>query len=157
VPRITSKRFQKQDVQEFIWLDIHWTAREVDKPFRAVKGTLQFADLFGEVKASLGWTIVRETAQGQVFDEKGVGFEYNQFSDSDDWVLATDLKDMKVTFSVLGVVYQDGTIEGGSADVPKNSLLVPRLIKKRMDSQDFEDFGVQERARFGWTYYSSRS
>lgn len=108
-PHLSNKRFDSQDYEEFIWFDIEWTVVECDKPVRAIKGKLHLQDLFGETKLALNWTLTRPPAQDESFTEEGVGFKYNQFIDSHDWVLATPLDDMTARFETISVVYEDGT------------------------------------------------
>jgi len=139
-PSLAGKRFAKGDFQEFIWLDVDWTAKKVKKPVRALKGRLHITDLFGETKFAVGWTVNRAISSGDRFVEKGFGFKYNQFMDSHAWVRNTEKDNMKLKFEVEAVVYQDGSIEGGKTDAPQNSVLIPRLIDKRFQKQDFQEF-----------------
>jgi hypothetical protein len=139
-PFLASKRLDKQDFQDFIWLDIDWTASTVKKPIRAVKGRLHLLDVFGDSKFAVGWTINRPLSSGDQFTEKGVGFKYNQFMDSHAWVLATEKDNMKLRFKLEAVVYQDGTMEGGDADAPRNSILTPKLLASRFEREDFQEF-----------------
>lgn len=108
-PTILSKRFAKQDYQDYIWFNIEFNAKGLDKPTRAIKGALILTDLFGEPKFALNWTIDKPLSPGGTYTEKGSGFKYNQFVDSHQWVLATDLKDMKAKFRVDSILYEDGT------------------------------------------------
>lgn len=108
-PTIESKRFAKQDYQDYIWFNVKFDAVGLDKPTRAIKGALVLTDLFGEPKFVLGWTIDKPMSPGSTYTEKGSGFEYNQFNDAQQWVLATDLKDMKAKFRVDSILYADGT------------------------------------------------
>lgn len=108
-PTILSKRFAKQDYQDYIWFNIKFDAKGLDKPTRAIKGALILTDLFGEPKFGLNWTIDKPMSPGGTYTEKGSGFKYNQFLDSHQWVLATDLKDMKAKFRVDSILYADGT------------------------------------------------
>jgi hypothetical protein len=139
-PTLAGKRFAKGDFQEFVWLDVNWTAKAVKKPVRAVKGRLHIKDLFGETKFAIGWTINRSIGSGDQFTEKGFGFKYNQFMDSHAWVRNTAQDNMKLKFEVEAVVYQDGSMEGGKTDAPQNTVLIPTLLDKRFQKQDFQEF-----------------
>jgi hypothetical protein len=109
VPRLLSKRYNKQDYQNYIWFDISWDTSWLAKPTRAVKGTLIVTDLFDEEKLRVTWTIT-ETLQPRVpYVERGMGFSYNQFIASHKWVQNTDPKDMKLKFETKSVIYLDGT------------------------------------------------
>ena len=72
---------------------------------------LIIGDIFGEPKLRLRWTINQPLTPGIGYSEEGVGFEYNQFTDSHKWLRATDLKDMTFQFKVTDIIYQDGTQE----------------------------------------------
>lgn len=94
------KQYTKQDYQDYLFFDVTFNAKGLDKPTRAVKGALRFTDLFGEQKFAIGWTIEKPIAPGATFTEKGSGFKYNQFIDSHQWVRTTDKNNMKVSFRV---------------------------------------------------------
>ncbi len=116
VPTLTNKRIQEPDwerriYEDAIWFDVSWDTSHLQKPTRAIKGTLVISDIFGESKLRLRWTINQPLTPGESYTEKGVGFEYNQFTDSHKWVRATDLKDMTFRFEVSDIIYQDGTTE----------------------------------------------
>ncbi len=106
---LVHKEFTKQDYQEFIFFNLQYTASGLDKPARAVKGLLKLNDLFGETKFALRWTIDKPINPGQVIDEEGNGFKFNQFIDAHQWVRATQISDMKPTFTVSNILYEDGT------------------------------------------------
>ena len=103
------KQYAKQDYQDYVFFDIAFNPKGLDKPARAIKGVLIFTDLFGEQKFALKWTIEKPVTPGAVYTEKGSGFEYNQFTDSHQWVRSTEKDNMKVKFRVDSILYQDGT------------------------------------------------
>lgn len=103
------KQYTKQDYQDYIFFDIAFTAKGLDKPARAIKGSLRFTDLFGEQKFALRWTVEKPIAPGASYTEKGSGFKYNQFTDSHQWVRNTEKDNMKVKFRVDSILYEDGT------------------------------------------------
>lgn len=116
VPMLTNKRFQESDWQrniyeDALWFDVSWDTSNLKKPTRAVKGVLIIGDIFGEPKLRLRWTINQPLTPGESYSEKGVGFEYNQFTDSHKWMRTTDLKDITFRFEVTDIIYQDGTQE----------------------------------------------
>ena len=106
---LVRKEFTKQDYQDFIFFNLQYTASGLDKPARAIKGLLNLNDLFGEKKFVLRWTIDKPIKPGEAIEEKGNGFKFNQFIDSHQWVRATQISDMKTTFTVSSILYQDGT------------------------------------------------
>ena len=103
------KQNAKQDYQDHVFFDIAFNAKGLDKPARAIKGLLEFTDLFGEQKFALKWTIDKPVAPGATYTEKGSGFEYNQFTDSHQWVRNTEKQNMKLKFRVDRILYEDGT------------------------------------------------
>jgi hypothetical protein len=103
------KHFAKQDYQDYVFFDVAFSAKGLDKPARAIKGLLRFTDLFGEQKFGLKWTIEKPIAPGAIYTEKGSGFKYNQFIDSHQWVQSTEKENMKVKFRVDSILYEDGT------------------------------------------------
>jgi hypothetical protein len=111
VPTLTNKRFQESDWQSTILFDISWDTSHLQKPTRAVKGTLVIGDIFGEPMLRIRWTINQPLTLGEDYAERGTGFEYNRFTDSQRWVRTTDLKDMTFRFEVTDIIYQDGTQE----------------------------------------------
>lgn len=107
--RILNKKHSEQSYQEFIFFDLEFTAVGLDRPSRAIKGTLNINDLFGERKLGVGWTIDLPMKPGGTVTEKGAGFKYNQFTSSHQWVRSTKLADMAATFTVSSILYEDGT------------------------------------------------
>ncbi|MEJ2082072.1 MAG: hypothetical protein P8Y94_07830 [Acidobacteriota bacterium] len=107
--RLLKKRFAKQDYQDYIFFDIEFNAQGLDKPARAIKGVLHLQDLFGEARMHVRWTIDEPIQPGQTFEERGTGFEYNQFTDSHQWVRATDIENMTASFTVESILYADGS------------------------------------------------
>jgi len=107
--KLLKKRYAEQDYQDFIWFDIEFTARGLDKPARAINGVLNLQDLFGEPRMRINWTIDEPIKPGETVVERGTGFEYNQFLGSHQWVRATKLQNMTASFVVKSILYQDGT------------------------------------------------
>jgi hypothetical protein len=114
--RLTSKRYQPQNsdlnqYQDHIWFDCSYLPERLAKPTRAVKGLLEFTDLFGEVKFRIGLTLNDRLEPGRPFSQQGLGLEYNQFLADHQWMLATGEADMRVLFRVTNILYEDGTVE----------------------------------------------
>lgn len=106
---IKRKVYDDSDFQAFVAFDIEFTGTGLDKPTRAIKGTLNINDLFGDKKMGIGWTIDQPMQPGGVVFEKGTGFEYNKFIDSHQWVRSNKITDMTATFAVKNILYADGT------------------------------------------------
>lgn len=114
--KLSNKRFQNTDImnhvfEEAVWWDAEYTPVGLTKPTRAVKCQLEFADLFGEVKFRLNSTFNESMKPGEVLNEEGIGFKYNQFLDNHQWMRNTDFKDMIITVRIKSIIYQDGTRE----------------------------------------------
>jgi hypothetical protein len=109
VPTILSKKYEKENYQDAIWFNIKFDASGLDKPTRAIKGALILTNLFGDTEFGLNMTIDEPMKPGETYTKNGTGFDYNQFTDSHQWVLATALKDMKAKFRVDSILYADGT------------------------------------------------
>ncbi|MFC1567463.1 hypothetical protein ACFL3R_01330 [Thermodesulfobacteriota bacterium] len=107
--RLLKKEYTDQDYQEFIFFDIEFKAPGLDKPARAIKGILNFEDLFGETKFRLNMTINDPMSPNGKLISKGSGFKFNQFRGPHQWIRSNALKDMKASFTVKSILYQDGT------------------------------------------------
>lgn len=103
------KWYAKQDYQDYVFFDLSFTGVGLDKPAKAIKGTLNITDLFGEPKMKINWTLDQSMVPGETISENGNGFKYNQFIDSHQWVRMTDLSSMSATFTVHSILYEDGT------------------------------------------------
>ena len=109
--RLLNKRVVKEKYGEGIYFDFEYTGEKLKQATRAIKGSLNFNDLFGETKMSLSATIDKTLSQGQSVAESGKGFKYNQFLSEHHWMRDTDLSNMTATFTVKSILYDDGTRE----------------------------------------------
>jgi hypothetical protein len=108
---VSNKRYDHGDYEDHIWFDCTYTLSTASKPTRAVKGAIQFSDLFGDVKFRLLVTVNDALSPGRPLVNPGIGFTFNQFMGEHQWVRATNLDDMKCSFAVSNVLYSDGTSE----------------------------------------------
>ena len=106
--KITNKRYDKIEYREYIWFDVEYNPINISKPTRSVKGILIFCDLFGDAKFKIGMTINDPLKPGEVLLKRGIGFDYNEYDDEQNWVRNTDLKDMTFRFQVISILYADG-------------------------------------------------
>lgn len=111
-PTLSNKKFQKSDFsrgiyEDAIWFDINWDTSGLKRKTRAVKGVLVIGDIFGEPQFRLNMTINDPLTPGKSYTQHGVGFDYNQFTDSHKWFRVTDLKDMTFGFEVKDIIYSD--------------------------------------------------
>lgn len=107
--KIVRKRYEDRDYQDVVLLDVDFDPVGLDKPARSIKGVLVLTDLFGESKFKLKWTLEEPIQPGKVVNERGSGFEYNQFQDEHQWVRTTSLDNMKAKFMVTAILYEDGS------------------------------------------------
>lgn len=108
---LLTKRLSEQKYEKMIVFDIEFVAANLKKPSRAIKGTLNINDLFGEKQMGIGWTIDRPLNPGERMVESGQGFKFNQFMERHNWVKNTERENMAVTFTVESVLYEDGSRE----------------------------------------------
>jgi hypothetical protein len=113
---VRNKRYDPENsalgkYEDHIWFDCYYTLSSESKATRAVKGVLEFGDLFGEIRFRLNTTLNIPLEPGRVIAQEGIGFNYNQFMEEHQWMLGTELKDMTVNFKVMNVIFLDGTSE----------------------------------------------
>lgn len=114
--RVTRKRFEPQDAaharwEDYIRLDVEIDTTPLAKPAIALKGTLEFADAFGETRFTMPAQINADIQPGTPLRREGLDFEFNQFHEAHKWMLATDPKQMVVAYRLAAVMYADGTSE----------------------------------------------
>lgn len=109
VATLLGKRLSEQKYEKMVVFEIEFVATNLKKPARAIKGTLNVNDLFGEKQMGIGWTIDRPLSPGERMVESGQGFKFNQFMERHNWVKNTERENMAVTFTVDSVLYDDGS------------------------------------------------
>lgn len=113
---MTYKKFQRKDpasgrYQDYVWFDVLCDTALLEKPTRAVRGKFEFADLFGEVKFELDSTVKDRMEPGQPLKLSRIGFEYNQYLDAHQWLVAADPKELTIRYRVSTIVWEDGATE----------------------------------------------
>jgi hypothetical protein len=108
---IRNKRYQQAEYEGYIWWDAVYEPVGLTKPTRAIKGVLEFADLFGEVHFLLKVVINDPMQPGKALATPGIGFKFNQFMGDHKWMHATDISNMKVRFRTQSIIYADGRAE----------------------------------------------
>jgi hypothetical protein len=109
--QVLNKRQDAQQFQEYVWFDCVFTAVGLSHPTRAVKGVLEFCDLFGAPQFVIGYTLNEPLEPGKPLSVQGIGFDYNQFMSDHRWMLGTPLDDMTVSFRVEQVLFSDGSTQ----------------------------------------------
>lgn len=118
---IGNKRFQALDYNKGINSDgLYWdTTYQLvgrDKPVRAIKGELVFADLFGEPRLRIAWTVNDPFTRERPLMERGKGIIFDSSNDNHVWLRAQKESDIKMSFAVRHILYQDGTAEVFNAE-----------------------------------------
>lgn len=110
---IANKRFrgagaESGSAHDSIWWDSRFDLSKLDKDARAIKGVLEFSDLFGESQVRVGFTINDPVKAASVHRSKGDGVSYDPARSGHSWLRTTDVKDIQVVFRVKQVIYADG-------------------------------------------------
>lgn len=113
---VSEKRFAPAnsnlgEFEDHIWFTVTYSPDALEKPTRAVKGVLNFTDLFGESKFRINITVNEKLEPGRVLVQEGIGFTYNQFLPEHQWLLGSNEEDVLTEFIVTHVLYVDGTSE----------------------------------------------
>lgn len=106
---LKNKRFNDERLNKAIYWDAEYDFSTLPNDTRAMKGVLEFCDLFGEPKLIVRNTLNDPIQKASKYSESGQGIEYNQFMDTHKWLRATEINDMKVFFRVQQIIYADGT------------------------------------------------
>ena len=92
-----------------VFFDIKFTASNLEKPARAVKGSLLIKDLFGETIMGLQLPLDNPIALNESQTVIGTGFEYNHFKAEHQRVRDTSLENLRASYQVDSILYEDGT------------------------------------------------
>jgi hypothetical protein len=107
---ITNRRYERGEYgDDHVWFDLVLTPSALAQPTRAIKGALEFCDLFGAPQFVLGYTLNERLQPNNPLNVHGIGFEYSQFNADHQWVVGTRLEDMAARLRVDQVLYEDGT------------------------------------------------
>lgn len=109
--QVTNKRYDAGEYQPHVLFDCVFTPVGLTRATRAVKGLLEFCDLFGAPRFVIGYVLNDRLEPGKSLNQQGIGFEFNQFISDHQWMLGTKLDDMTVRFRVDQILYEDGAAE----------------------------------------------
>lgn len=104
---VADKGYSKAEYEEYITIDVAYENTS-GKDIRAFRGKIQFTDLFGKEIYESNVTISDPVKAGDRGEWKGT-IKYNEFIDEQKRLLNTDLKDMKVVWKPMGVIFADGS------------------------------------------------
>lgn len=108
---VQGSNFSRGIFLQAIWFDLSWNTSKLKKPAEMIKGFIVIADALGEPKMRFVHVIRSPLLPGQIYTEKGVGFEYEPSDALHKWVRTTDLQDMRIWFEVSEIGYADGSVE----------------------------------------------
>lgn len=106
---ILNKLFSEKKYGHGIYFDLKFTAANLEKPARAIKGSLLINDLFGETIMAIKWPLNNPIAPNESQTEAGTGFDYNQFKSEHQRVRDTSIENLRASFRVESILYEDGT------------------------------------------------
>lgn len=109
--QLLSKRFAKEKYESSIYFDFSFIIANLQKPARAIKGSLNLTDMFDERIMGISYSIDKPVNAGDSFTETGTGFKYNQFREEHQRINQTELQNLKASYTVESILYQDGTRE----------------------------------------------
>jgi hypothetical protein len=107
-PKLLKKGYSDEAQGQMIWLDVDFDTSQLPKPTRAIKGALVISDLFGDPMMRIYWTINDKLIPGETYSEKGTNFAYNEFLSHHQWVRFTEVEDMRASFEISDIIYEDG-------------------------------------------------
>ncbi|WP_109300897.1 hypothetical protein [Aquimarina sp. AU474] len=102
------KGFSKYNYEEYITYKFA-IQNKSDKEIRAVKGQIEFTNLFGDKIKSLSF-VYDQTIQANSEVKWDASMDYNQFNDEDQVLKNKDLKDIKVIWKPEKIIFSDGSI-----------------------------------------------
>lgn len=109
VVTLEDKRFSKKKYGHGIYFNLAFSAVGLEKPARAIKGSLVLNDLFGEKIMSIGWPLDDPMSPGETRKERDTGFDYNQFKDEHQRIRDAKTENLTATYRVDSIIYEDGT------------------------------------------------
>ncbi len=81
-----------------------------DKAIKGIEGTLTVNDLFDKEIISLGCDFTGYTIQpGETYRKEGLSYECNEFVNEDMQFYNTDFSDLKFSYEISNIVFDDGT------------------------------------------------
>lgn len=107
-PRGLGRRGEDPPPDRIVW-DSYFNFSHLEKPARAIKGTLEVTDLFGEVKIRIGVTLYDSVQQLGTHKAPDIAFVYDRSNQSHVWIRTAEEQHLHAVFKVQSILYQDGT------------------------------------------------
>ncbi|WP_299180714.1 hypothetical protein [uncultured Aquimarina sp.] len=101
------KGYQEYDYEEFITYKF-LIENKSNKDIRAIKGNIVFTNLFGDEINTLSFVYDDPIQSGRKINYNATT-DYNQFIEKDRALKNKDLKDLKIIWEPLKVIFYDGT------------------------------------------------
>jgi hypothetical protein len=107
--KVIKKEYKEESYKKSIIFNLQFTAIGLDKPARAIKGILNFQDLFGDIKYRVTYSIDEPIEVGETVPAFGGGIDYNQFKSEHNWLKNISTDNLTTSFTVTNILYQDGS------------------------------------------------
>jgi hypothetical protein len=101
------KGYTEYDYQDYLTYGIAYENKS-DKDIRAIKGSIQINDLFDDKIKAINITEDEGIPSGETL-RMTYTTDYNQFRDEDTRLRSKDLKDLKVVWTPIKIIFADGT------------------------------------------------
>lgn len=115
IPGISDSRFASTTDGEFMWLDVVWVGRRLDKTATEVRGDLLFYDLAGRLRFGLAVNLQRPLSPNRAITQTGIGIKLDGSRVDHQWLRNTPVSAMRIDFRVGRVLYEDGELVEYSA------------------------------------------
>lgn len=110
VPGILDSRYSSTTDGDFMWFDVVWVGRRLDKTATEVRGDLLFYDLAGRLHFGLAVNLQRPLRPNQAITQTGIGIKYDASRVDHQWMRNTPISAMRIDFRVGRVLYEDGEL-----------------------------------------------
>ena len=101
------------DDRKFVALDLEY-ANKTDKDIRAVKGTVNLVNVYGEPVIAFDWAYNRPISSKHTVVEHNAGIFISKSVDPQVELWDTDFNKLKFTFEIKTITFKDGTSAGES-------------------------------------------
>ena len=109
--KLLEKELRKIKYQKKFIMAFEFTGNGLKTKTRAIKGLVEFCDLFGDVIHRVNFTINDPLSPGEKIVKNDMVLDFNQFMQTHNWLATTEIKDMLFRFRVSKIIYANGTSE----------------------------------------------
>ncbi|MCI8417573.1 MAG: hypothetical protein HFI33_08815 [Lachnospiraceae bacterium] len=136
-------------------------ANRTNRTIKGVQGILTVYDMFGKEILTINCDFTGESIPGKnviTFDE--LGMEINPFIDTHVKLYTTDFSDLKFTYKVTDIVYDDGensTKEQSVTELTENPKIIVSVLDKQSLDVDFNVSRYSPRVNFTFQVFNNTS